>query len=270
MSMPRQSRYKGEFSTYHVIMRGNERKSIFQSNSYKAKFIEIIERTKKKYNFILEAYCIMDNHVHLLINDNGNDISKVIKSINISYAYYYNQINNRVGHLFQDRFKSEIIDDEQYLLQVSKYIHNNPVKAGMVRSPAEYNWSSCKEYLGQEHNCLVNTHRILGIFANDKSNAIKGYIEYLVIDEQISALEVEDDVSDKENINVLTTVEAGRLLIDESLKKNGMTYENVLKNTAVRNQLIRDIRENSVLSLKDIGEIFGGISESRVSRIVNE
>lgn len=270
--MPRQIRYKGEFSTYHVIMRGNERKNIFQADGDKAKLIDIIERMKKKYNFILEAYCIMDNHVHLLINDNGNDISKIVKSINISYAYYFNSKNKRVGHLFQDRFKSEIIDDDQYLLEVSKYIHNNPVKARLAKKPDEYCWSSCKAYTGQEPEAtgIVDNQRILGIFANNKGSAFKEYVKYLEKDEPINALEVEDDTPANVNMGVITTVKAGKHLFDTDLKVMGMSLENVLKDTALRNQLIRKMRKNSLLSLKDIGELFGGISESRISRIVND
>jgi putative transposase len=103
--MPRIAREKGEFSTYHIILRGNERKNIFLQDDDKIRFLNIMSRMMEKYNFILESYCLMDNHVHLLINDNGNDISKIIKSINVSYAYYFNHNYKRVGHLFQDRFK---------------------------------------------------------------------------------------------------------------------------------------------------------------------
>ena len=119
--MPRVARDKVEFSTYHIIQRGNERKNIFISEDDRIKFLETTYRMKEKYNFILEAYCLMDNHVHLLINDNGNDISKVVKSINISYAYYFNRKYKRVGHLFQDRFRSEVMGDDNYLISVSAY-----------------------------------------------------------------------------------------------------------------------------------------------------
>lgn len=88
--MPRQARLKGEGCIYHTIQRGNERKNIFNSKEDKHKFIEILSRSKKKYNFSIYAYCLMDNHIHLLIYDNGNDISKIIKSINISYVSYLN------------------------------------------------------------------------------------------------------------------------------------------------------------------------------------
>lgn len=97
--MSRQVRKKGEFSTYHIIQRGNERKNIFISDADRERFLYILERMKKKYNFLI-FLLLMDNHVHLIINDNGNDISLIIKSINISYASYFNRTYKRCGHLF--------------------------------------------------------------------------------------------------------------------------------------------------------------------------
>jgi REP element-mobilizing transposase RayT len=84
----------------------------------------------------------MDNHVHLLINEGDDEIGKIMKRINISYSYYFNKKYGRIGHLFQDRFKSEGIDSDAYLLSVVRYIHNNPVKAGLVKNIEEYKWSS--------------------------------------------------------------------------------------------------------------------------------
>ena len=123
--MPRQRRKKGEYNTYHVIQRGNERKNIFLFDEDRERFIETLLRMKEKYNFLVYTYCLMDNHYHLIIYDNGNDISQLMKSINTSYAIYFNRVYKRCGHLFQDRFRSELIEDDNYLLEVSRYIHNN-------------------------------------------------------------------------------------------------------------------------------------------------
>ncbi|MFZ7104132.1 MAG: transposase [Peptococcaceae bacterium] len=103
--MPRNARKKEEFSTYHIIVRGNERKDIFGGTNDKENFLQILSRMKKKYNFNVYCYCLMDNHAHLIIEDNGNDISQIMKSISISYAMLYNRKYQRTGHLFQDRFK---------------------------------------------------------------------------------------------------------------------------------------------------------------------
>ena len=89
--MPRVIRDKGVFCTYHIIQRGNERKEIFLSGEDREKYIDVLDRAKNKYNFLVWAFCLMGNHIHLLINDNGNDISQIIKSISISYTSYFNR-----------------------------------------------------------------------------------------------------------------------------------------------------------------------------------
>ena len=108
----------------------------------------------------------MDNQVHFLINNNGNDIPKVIENLNISYAYYFSRVlvYKRVGHLFQDRFKSETIDDDSYFFTVSTYIHNTPVKAGIVKLPQKYKCIKLRIFPGKKSNTdeLVDTERIKG------------------------------------------------------------------------------------------------------------
>lgn len=266
--MPRQSREKGEHGIYHIIQRGNERKNIFISDYDKQKFLDILAKMKEKYNYTIYGFCIMDNHVHLLINDNGNDISKLMKSINISYAYYFNKVHKRVGHVFQDRFKSELIKDENYLLQVSKYIHLNPVKAFVVKTAEDYKWSSYRCYLeeSEEQKELVNVDKLLGILSNSKNLAIKEYITLMgVKDEEFEFMDIEDEkIIDKETEkNIITNItEANEWL-------NGIAKE-LTTNKQLRNEKIKELRKKSILSLKEIGEVFGGLSESRVSRIINK
>ena len=179
--MPRQAREKGAYSTYHIILRGNERRKIFMCNEDKSKFLDILERVRIRYHCIIEAFCLMDNHVHMLVNDNGHDISQIMKSLNISYVSYFNKTYNRVGHLFQDRFRSELITDDNYLLQVSVYIHQNPVKAGIVDIPEQYEWSSMNAYLGKKQLRLemVNPHRILGMLSSDYKRAVGSIMNML-------------------------------------------------------------------------------------------
>lgn len=106
----------------------------------------------------------MDNHVHLLNNDNGSDISKLMKSINVSYVAYFNRVHERSSHLFQDRFRSEIVKDDRYLLEVSRYIHNNPVKAKLVKKPGDFKWSSYNIYSEKisDDFDLIDTSMVLG------------------------------------------------------------------------------------------------------------
>ncbi|MCL0081173.1 transposase, partial [Peptococcaceae bacterium] len=273
--MPRQARTRGEFSTYHIIQRGNERKNIFKSERDKIRFLETLSKMKKKYNFLVYGYCLMDNHTHLIIYDNGNDISKVIKSINISYVYYFNNTYKRSGHLFQDRFKSELIIDDNYLLQVSKYIHNNPVKTEMVKTPAEYKWSSYNIYTekAEDKYQLVSKDKILEIISKNRTQAIVEYTNYVLEpEEDLKILEVDEDliITKKENHNYIDTIEQARKKITSIGQKRKQTFEDMINNKETRDKLIKMLRKNSSLTLKEIGKLFGGMSESRVSRIAKE
>lgn len=271
--MPRAARDKGVFLTYHIIQRGNERKNIFNSEDDRIKFLETIYKMKEKYNFKLESYCLMDNHVHLLINDNGNDISKVVKSINISYAYYFNKTYKRVGHLFQDRFKSEAIGDDKYLLSVSAYIHNNPVMAGIVRMPQEYRWSSFGYYLGNDsyRSGLIDSERILGLFSGNKKRAMEKYLDYVLkYQTKIGILDVEEDriIIRKEGHNYLESYEDAKEFVNNELKAIEKNLDHLATDKMLKKKLITKLRKNSSLTLAEIGQLVGGISPSMVCKIL--
>ncbi len=217
--MPRLARLKSPNTTYHIIMRGNEKKDIFLDRKDKSRFIEILTKMKEKYNYRLEAYCLMDNHVHLLINDNKNDISQIMKSINVSYVYYFNNFYGRVGHLFQDRFVSEVVADDRYLLAVSAYIHNNPVRAGIVKKPEEFQWSSMREYMGIEpEKTIVYYDRILGVCSSSYSEAISAYYQYVRKLEKVEEifLDIEEDRIDlrRQEGDYIESFEEGKIKIN--------------------------------------------------------
>jgi putative transposase len=217
----------------------------------------------------------MSNHIHLLIDDNGNDISKLIKSINISYAYYFNRTYRRCGHLFQDRFRSELIDSDAYLIEVSKYIHNNPVKAGLVKDPWEYGWSSCDAYTGRRKSIdnLISAARILSLFSANPSVAAKEYEIYVtgVDTENVRIMDEEDRIEDRNcNSGFIDTLEQAKNKVLEAILREGLSYDEAMKDKSVRNKLMKQIRMNSSLTLKQIGELFDGVSESRVSRILGK
>lgn len=269
--MPRQARNKGEFSIYHVIQRGNEKKSIFLSDEDRSRFLKVLVNMKKKYNFLLYAYCLMDNHVHLMIDDNGNDISNIVKSINISYAQYFNRIYSRCGHLFQDRFKSEMVNNDVYLFELSRYIHNNPVRAGIVKRPHEYLWSSFNIYTGRNKDLcgLIDKRRILDSFSSRHVKAVREYIEFVSREEDknIRMMDVDETLNDN-NSDYIYTMEQARSKIIEAAENNQISSSDLKDYISFRNELMSRIRRNSSLSLKQIGELFGGLSESRVSRIL--
>lgn len=142
--MPRTARMKELSLVYHITQRGNNKEKVFESNEEKHLLLDIIFSARVLYKFYIYAYCIMDNHYHLLINNNESDISIIMKYINNKYAKYYNKIYKRSGHVFQERFFSEIICSDVHLFNEINYIHDNPVRAGVTTRQEEYKWSSCQ------------------------------------------------------------------------------------------------------------------------------
>jgi hypothetical protein len=129
----------------------------------------------------------MTNHIHLLIKENDEPISIAMKRLSGSYVYWYNQKYNRVGHLFQERYKSEIVDNDSYLLTVLRYIHQNPVKAGLCKEIKDYRWSSYNDYLRKSD--LTDTTFIKSLFSEDKELATKAYCSYMLKEQNGNCME---------------------------------------------------------------------------------
>jgi len=140
--MPRQARITLPKTIYHLIWRGNRKQKIFKSNKDRLKFLLILKDVKEKYPFLIFAFTLMSNHPHLLLETKDVPLSKIMHLLGTRYTVFFNKKYNLVGHLFQDRFKSIIIDSEPYLWEVSRYIPLNPVKDEIVEKPEDYRWSS--------------------------------------------------------------------------------------------------------------------------------
>ena len=132
------------------MLRGINRQRIFEDDEDREQFLAILKKTKEKDGFDLIAWCLMPNHVHLLIHENEVKLETIFRRIGASYVYWYNGKYERTGHLFQDRFKSEPVEDDAYFLTVIRYIHQNPVKAGLCEKPEEYAYSSMKKYFEKD------------------------------------------------------------------------------------------------------------------------
>ncbi|VEH00516.1 Transposase and inactivated derivatives [Slackia heliotrinireducens] len=146
--MVRERRRVSDSDIYHVVARGVGRCIIFEDDADRKKYLGILDTTREKHQLALLAWCLMDNHVHLLIKGDLTALSDGMRALDSEYAQYFNLRHGRVGHLFQGRFKSETVDTDQYFLTVLRYIHQNPVKAGMT-STCDYTWSSYQEYIGE-------------------------------------------------------------------------------------------------------------------------
>ena len=170
--MPRQGRIQSGTGVYHVMMRGINRQQIFESEEDNKHMLYVLSNLHLQYSpdgtplpsptCTIYAYCLMGNHFHLLIQERAWTISEIIKSLASSYVYYFNKQYQRIGHLFQDRFKSEPVNDMTYFITLLRYIHQNPVKAGIVSDAKDYPWSSWREYLcpDKEEN-ICNTRATL-------------------------------------------------------------------------------------------------------------
>lgn len=141
--MPRTARKKSETGIYHIMLRGTDRRLLFTDDEDCDRFIETLKRVKEISKFQLYSYCLMGNHVHLLLREGDEPLELVFKRLGTSYAYYYNWKYQLQGHLFQDRFRSEPINDDAYFMDVLRYICQNPVKAGLSETVTEYPWLKC-------------------------------------------------------------------------------------------------------------------------------
>jgi len=164
--MPRQARKKAESGIYHIMLRGIDRQQIFEDDEDYCHFLNIVQECHEMLLFDLFAYCLMGNHVHMLLKERDESLETIFKKIGSKYVYYYNVKYQRVGHLFQDRFRSEPVEDDEYFLMVLRYIHQNPVKAKLCRDVGEYTYSSYTEYF--RDSTIVDTQYALSMLAKDQ------------------------------------------------------------------------------------------------------
>ena len=168
--MPRRQREKSNSKIYHVIVKGIDNQDIFYDDQDRNYFLNQILKLKKVFNYEVYSYCLMTNHVHIVIKNEEKMLSKIMQSLMIRYVYYFNTKYERTGSLVQNRFKSKCVENQRYFLEVCRYIHRNPEKAGMAKTE-KYKWSSYKEYLGKEK--IINKKVLLHYFDNDISQFIK-------------------------------------------------------------------------------------------------
>lgn len=166
--MPRKPRVKSDSGMYHVMMRGINRQTIFEDDEDCEKFLSLLAYYRSRCGYKIHAWCLMGNQVHLLMEIGKEPIDTVFKKLGTTYAYYFNTKYQRVGHLFQDRFGSEPVEDDAYYLSALRYIHMNPVKAGICRSPEQYEYSSFPEYVGSSSRKLADTTMALSMLGTEE------------------------------------------------------------------------------------------------------
>lgn len=180
--MARSNRICYEGATYHIYERGNNKQEIFLEDEDKECFLGLLRRQKERYDFKLYCYVLMDNHFHLLINTPMNNISQIMHDIKANYAKFFNNKYNRINHLFHDRFKSKIVDRDEYIIILSKYLHNNPVRANIVKTADEYIWSSIKYFTKEiKDKHFIDRDIILNKFSDNIECAKERYRTFMKI-----------------------------------------------------------------------------------------
>ena len=191
--MPRTRREKSETGIYHVVLRGINKQTIFDDAEDHKVFLQTLEQYKQKSGYKLLAYCLMGNHVHLLMKTENEALGQCFKRIGASYVYWYNMKYYRVGHLFQDRYKSEAVETDNYLKAVIRYIHRNPINAGLVKGLEDYQWSSYREYLGLSDVLHVDRDFILKLFNEQITQAVADFKEFNEIENDDRCLDINEN-----------------------------------------------------------------------------
>ncbi len=303
MARPLRVEYPGAF--YHVINRGNAGGKIFKSDRDREKFLWYIEQAVDRFSIIVHAYCLMTNHYHFLIETPEPNLSKAIQWISTSYVQYFNTKRKRSGHLFQARFKSILIDADEYLTHLSRYIHQNPLRAKMVESLEEYKWSSYPAFVGKTKRPVwLEINWLFSNFGKTTKEAYKNYKEFV---EGVDIRKIKNPGRDAVNGFILgepdfvewvkDTFLSGReenkeipqlrklkprvspnTIVSEVGKEYGCGEEDIRvkgrKKNVARDVAIFLSKDNCGIQFKDLGEFFGNVTGATITmtynRVANE
>jgi putative transposase len=179
MARPLRIEYDG--ALYHLTSRGNERKAIFKDDADRQLFLETLARATERFHWFCHAYCLMDNHYHLVVETPDGNLSQGMRQLNGVYTQIYNRRHRRVGHLFQGRFKGILVQKESHFLEVCRYVVLNPVAAGMVKHPRQWAWSSYRATSGESAavRCLT-VEEVQGQFGKRRGLAQKNYRQFVM------------------------------------------------------------------------------------------
>jgi putative transposase len=290
MARPLRIEYAGAF--YHITARGNDRKKIFLSVQDYDKFLSYLSEACRKYGVILHTYVLMGNHYHLIVETPGANLSVFMHSINGAYTTYSNIKRKRSGHLFQGRYKAFLVEKDSYLLELSRYIHLNPVNAHMVGKPEEYVYSSYRSYISIKNESIVSRDLIWSMISpHDKKKAPLLYAAFVnsgepqsdpfqhtyggmilgtksFIKETLKRLDVDTilkrETSYKKALSSTHDIEEVIRVLSLHFK---MTEEQIMHEPPYRTYAIYLSRNYTPVSNTQIGKYFGNISCSAVTKI---
>lgn len=254
--MPRKPRLVSPSGIYHVILRSVNQQLIFEDLSDYQKFIYILSDCKNKYGIDIYAYCIMDNHIHLLIKSNNN-LASFFQSLGSRFVRWYNDKYNRFGHLFQERYFSRIVETKEYFMNTLIYIHNNPVAAKTCRFPSEYYWSSYNAYYGQT-NKLVDLN-----YSYELAGSKEALLQYFAQKNKELDSIYESSYDVPKTIRHITDEDALEIFKKTTNLPSTFEIHNIPK--ARRNEIIRTLHNKS-LTYSQLSRLLG-VSRSTIQRI---
>ena len=294
MARPLRIEYEG--ALYHVTARGNERRKIYFTKGDYRKFLEYVAEAKERYGIQVHSYVLMSNHYHLIVETPEANLSKAMHDINGSYTTYINKKRERSGHLFQGRYKSIVVDKDSYLVELSRYIHLNPVRAGIVEKPEDYPYSSYRAYVTEENDEVISQELILGMMAGGTRTAkerYRAYVERAIGEELESPLKKvyggmilgssrfiketlknlrPEHLQKRETSHRMALRSTHRMegIIDIVSKHFKVTKDEVIekKNRELRKIAIYLIKKHTSTMNPEIGARFGGLSYSAIAKVV--
>lgn len=256
--MPRKPREYSTSNVYHIIFRGNDKSDLFYDDQDRYVFLNYIRITKEKFKYDIYSYCLMNNHIHMVIKIKEDDFSVAMKSLAIRYSNYFNKKYDRTGHLFENKFLSKKVESLEYFIHVCKYVHRNPEKANISKTQ-DYKWSSFKEYKSKED--IVNKNVLLHYFNNDMEefvnytlnnddiNDLWNLADFEIIkklndDELVNIIKRKLDLKSATDISLLGKKEKDSILISlKSIKGSNLTQ--ISRITKVNRRYISNIWENN-------------------------
>ena len=281
MARPLRIEYPG--AVYHITSRGNEKKLIFKDERDREIFLDTLSQVDKRYNWLCHAYCLMNNHYHLIIETPDGNLSAGMRQLNGVYTQAFNRQHNRVGHLFQGRYKGILIQKDSHLLEVCRYVVLNPVRAKAVKKPEQWRWSSYQATAGIEkpHPCL-STEWTLNQFGSTRRIAEKAYRKFVedgIKQESIwEAVRAQSILGEEEFTATLTDYLRGKKDIAELPKSQryidrpsleNIFSKNTLKDISKRNRKISEAVRRHGYRQREVADYLE-MHFTSISRILRE
>jgi len=277
--MARKARLKADDAIYHIMCKSISEVTLFKDCEDKEKYLSLLKKYKKLFKIKIYGYCLMDNHSHLLVDANGADISKVMHGVNFSYAMYFNKKYKREGHLFKDRFKSKIVDDDQYLKTVSLYIHNNPTDICEFNDcPEKYGFSSLGIYIGKRRDRfgIVDYKFVMGFFGENLVTARENYYSHVLgcnDDKLREEFEFEGEKTEyrsgrKMILRNYTSEDVMEFISSKmNISKTHLNIKYIRKLVRAKALTVVLMRSLCNFKINNISSTLGNITQSRISRL---